>query len=254
MFNHFGWGGLTFEVQALLALFCEGLTTGLVMDSGDGVSHTIPVSDGYVLDDYVKRLNVAGSHVTEYLGKLLLISGYSFNSSSDYEILRNIKETACYVANDIDRDRKLCRETCVINKEYRLPDKTKIVIGRERFEAAECLFNPFLVDKEQPGIPDMIFNTIVESPMDTRQHLYANIVLSGGSTMFPGYPARITKDMHRIFKEKVMKGQDYEHHIKINVVDSFRRKHSVFTGGSVVANLSGLNWITKAKYEEEGDR
>ena len=94
MFNKFGWGGLTFEVQALLCLFCEGLTTGLVMDSGDGVSHTIPVFNGFVLDDYVQRLNVAGSHVTKYLGKLLLIAGYAFNSSSDYEVLRNIKETA----------------------------------------------------------------------------------------------------------------------------------------------------------------
>lgn len=254
MFNKFGWGGLAFEVQALLALFCEGLTTGLVMDSGDGVSHTIPVSDGYVLDDFVERLNVAGSHVTTYLGKLLQMSGYAFNSSSDYEILRHIKETSCYVSYDIDRDRKLARETCVVNKEYRLPDKTKIVIGRERFEAAECLFNPFLIDVEKPGIPEMIFETITKSPLDCRQHLYANIVLSGGSTMFPGYPTRITKDLWSIFKRKVMKGQDYEHHIKINVKDSFRRKHSVFTGGSVLAKLSGLNWVTKAKYEEEGER
>jgi actin-related protein 2 len=137
MFNHFNWGGITFETQALLSLFSEGLSTGLVMDSGDGVSHTIPVSDGYVLDDYVKRLNVAGSHVTQYLGKLLLIAGYAFNSSSDYEILRNIKETQCYVSYDIERDRRLARETCVVNRDYRLPDKKKITIGRERFEAAE---------------------------------------------------------------------------------------------------------------------
>lgn len=254
MFNKFGWGGLTFEVQALLSLFCEGLTTGLVMDSGDGVSHTIPVSDGYVLDDFVQRLNVAGSHVTTYLGKLLLVSGYAFNSSSDYEILRHIKETACYVSYDIDRDRKLARETCVINKEYRLPDKKKIVLGRERFEAAECLFDPMLVDIEKPGIPEMIFDTIVASPMDCRANLYNNIVLSGGSTMFPGYPTRITKDLWSIFKQKVMKGQDYEHNIKIDVKDSFRRKHSVFTGGSVLAQLSGLNWVTKQTYDEEGDR
>jgi actin-related protein 2 len=254
MFNQFGFGGITFEIQALLSLFCEGLTTGLVMDSGDGVSHTIPVSGGYVLDDYVKRLNVAGAHVTTYLGKLLLVAGYAFNSSSDYEILRNIKETACYVSYDIERDRKLARETCVVNKEYRLPDKKKIMLGRERFEAAECLFNPMLVDVESPGIPEMIFETIIASPMDCRAQLYNNIVLSGGSTMFPGYPTRVTKDLWDIFKQRIMKGEDYEHNIKINVKDSFRRKHSVFTGGSVLAQLKGLNWITKATYEEEGDR
>ena len=148
----------------------------------------------------------------------------------------------------------MARETCVVNKEYKLPDKKKIILGRERFEAAECLFNPMLIDVESPGIPDMIFNTIVKSPLDCRKELYNNIVLSGGSTMFPGYPTRITKDLWTIFKREVMKGDDYEHGIKINIKDSFRRKHSVFTGGSVLAKLSGLNWITKATYEEEGDR
>ena len=254
MFEKFGVAGLTFEIQALLSLFCEGLDTGLVMDSGDGVSHTIPVSQGYVLDDYVQRLNVAGAHVTEYLAKLLLFAGYAFNSSADYEVVRNMKETACYVSYDIKRDRQLARDTCVVNKEYKLPNKTKIRIGRERFEAAECLFDPSLVGSEKPGIPDMIFETILKSPMDTRASLYNNVLLSGGSTMFPGYPTRVTKDLKDKFKKDIMKGQDYEHNIKINVIDSFRRKHSVFTGGSVLAKLPGLHWITKAKYEEEGEK
>ncbi|CAI2372658.1 unnamed protein product [Moneuplotes crassus] len=254
MFNKFGWGGLTFEIQALLCLFCEGLITGLVLDSGDGVSHTIPVSEGYVLDDYVQRLNVAGRHVTEYLGKLLLFSGYAFNSSSDYEILRTIKETACYVSYDIARDRKLAMDTCVVNKEYRLPDKKKIILGRERFEAAECLFDPSLIDVEREGIPNMILETIMKSPLDCRKDLYNNIVLSGGSTMFPGYPTRVEKDLWTLFKDIIMEGKEYEHGIKIRINDSFRRKHSVFTGGSVLSQLKGLNWITKEQYEEEGER
>ena len=111
-----------------------------------------------------------------------------------------------------------------------------------------------MVDNELPGIPEMIFDTIAESPMDCRAQLYNNIVLSGGSTMFPGYPTRITKDLWSIFKRKVLKGSNHQTKIKINVIDSFRRKHSVFTGGSVLCKLSGLNWITKAQYEEEGDK
>ena len=253
MFEKFGFKGIKFGVQALLALFCEGLETGLVMDSGDGVSHTIPVVKGFVLDDYVQRLNVAGSHVTTYLGKLLMIAGYAFNSSADYEILRHMKENAWYVSYNIERDRKLARETWVVNIDYRLPDKKKIVIGRERFEAPECLFNPGLVDVEKVGIPEMIFETIVACPMDNRPLLYNNIVLSGGSTMFPGYPTRVSKDLHSIFKEKIMKGKDYEHNIKINVKDSFKRKHSVFTGGSVLAGIPVLNWISKAEYAEKGE-
>lgn len=253
MFENYGFGGLIFEVQALLSLFCEGLETGLILDSGDGVSHTIPVSQGYVLDDYVQRLNVAGSHVTNYLTKLLVFAGYAFNSSADFEVVRLMKETACYVSYDIERDRKLSRETCVVNKEYKLPNKKKIRIGRERFEAAECLFDPALIGVEKPGIPDMIFDTISNSPMDCRASLYNNVLLSGGSTMFPGYPTRVTKDLKDRFKRDVMKGEDYEHDIKIRVIDSFRRKHSVFTGGSVLAQLPALAWVTKAEYEERGE-
>ena len=123
------------------------------MDSGDGVTHTIPVVDGYILDNYIGRLNVAGRHVTEYMIKLLLLRGYAFNSSADYEIVRDLKEQFGYIAYDIERERKLARDTCVINREYRLPNKKIISVGRERFEAGECLFNPSLIDVEKGGVP-----------------------------------------------------------------------------------------------------
>ena len=182
-----------------------------------------------------------------------MIAGYAFNSSADYEVLRHMKENAWYISYNIERDRKLARETCVVNLDYRLPDKKKIVIGRERFEAPECLFNPGIIDIEKPGIPEMIFDTIISCPMDNRAVLYNNIVLSGGSTMFPGYPTRVDKDLNQIFKDKVMKGKDYEHSIKINIKDSFRRKHSVFAGGSVLAGIPALDWISKADYDEKGE-
>mmetsp|Transcript_4939 Transcript_4939/g.4723 ORF Transcript_4939/g.4723 Transcript_4939/m.4723 type:complete len:101 (+) Transcript_4939:842-1144(+) len=100
----------------------------------------------------------------------------------------------------------------------------------------------------------MILETIMKSPLDCRKDLYNNIVLSGGSTMFPGYPTRVEKDLWSLFREVIMEGKDYEHGIKIRINDSFRRKHSVFTGGSVLSQLKGLNWVTKEQYDEEGER
>jgi actin-related protein 2 len=128
MFEKFGFGHVYFQMQALCALYSEGKVTGLVLDSGDGVSHCIPVFEGVPFYNEIGRLNVAGRHVTDYLNKLLLIRGYAFNSTADFETLREIKESSCYVAYDISRDRKLAKETTVVEKEYNLPDNTSIFI------------------------------------------------------------------------------------------------------------------------------
>lgn len=235
MLESFGYKGISFQIQALLSLFCEGKKTGLVMDSGDGVSHTIPVFEGHLMKEAIQRLNVAGRHVTEYMIKVLLMRGYAFNSSADYETVRDIKENLCYVSYDLERDRLLARETCAVDQEYQLPNKEVIRIGRERFEGPECLFNPSLLDIESPGIPDMIFETIQKSAIDTRKALYNNILITGGSTMFPGFPTRVEKDLKARFKQDVMKGKDYESGIKINILDNFRRRFAVFAGASIIA-------------------
>ena len=100
----------------------EGLDTGAVLDSGDGVTHCIPVCQGFIQESCVKRLNVAGSHVTNHLIKLLMLRGYAFNSSADFELVREIKEKMCYVSINLEKERKLAQETTVLDKEYKLPD------------------------------------------------------------------------------------------------------------------------------------
>lgn len=101
MFEKLNFGGIKFEYQALLTLMAEGNTTGAVLDSGDGVSHVIPVFEGIVQMNNIKRLNIAGRHVTQYLIKLLMLRGYAFNSSADFELVREIKEDMCYMSMNI---------------------------------------------------------------------------------------------------------------------------------------------------------
>lgn len=191
----------------------------MVIDSGDGVSHMIPVCEGFINVHLAKRLNVAGRNVTNYLTKLLLIRGYAFNSTADFETVREIKEKLCYVSNNLEQDRKLAKETTVLDQEYVLPDRSVITIGRERFEAPECLFNPSYVDSDMSGISEMVIQTIEASPIDIRKELYKTILLSGGTTMFPGFPTRLQTDIQNQFKKEIAQGKrDKNQKYKVRVM------------------------------------
>lgn len=99
-------------------IFALGLLTGVVVDSGDGVTHIIPVFEGFSLPHLTRRLDVAGRDVTRYLIKLLLLRGYAFNRTADFETVRQIKEKLCYVAYDIQAEDRLSNETTVLVEQY----------------------------------------------------------------------------------------------------------------------------------------
>ena len=160
LFEKMGVGYFNIEPQAKLSLYCEGLETGIILDSGDGVTHCIPIAYGYIIHPKIKRLDIAGRHITDYLTKLLQLKGYAFNSTADFELVREMKEKYCFVSCDIESDRTLDKETTYYNTVHRLPDGRKIRISSERFEAPEILFNPYLIRNESPGIHEMLYNAI----------------------------------------------------------------------------------------------
>jgi len=222
--------------------------TALLLDAGDGVTHCIPVVEGFLMEHNALRLNIAGRHVTDHLVKLLFMRGYAFNSSADFEVVREIKERFCFVSGDLSVDRKLARETTCQEKTYDLPDGTKIKIGKERFEAPEVLFNPFFMGKDGLGCSEMVFKSINDSPIDVRKNLYNSILISGGTTMFPGFPTRLYNDINKFYKERILKGKEGSGKIHINVLDPARRKYNVFIGASFLANImkdKSSWWISK---------
>ncbi|RNA01064.1 beta-centractin [Brachionus plicatilis] len=244
-FETFNVPALYISMQAVLSLYSTGRTTGVVLDSGDGVTHSVPIFEGFALPHSVMRNDIAGREVTKYLKLLLKKEGFNFSTTAEFEIVKSIKERACYLSSNPVKEDSSQNEKQV----FVLPDGSVIDLGPCRYRAAELLFRPDLVGDESEGIVEILANSIQRSDMDLRKTMYQNIVLSGGSTLFKGFGDRLLNDLKRIvFNSFNMK------ECKIKIASPKERLYSTWIGGSILASLDTFKklWISKREYESEG--
>lgn len=243
-FETFGCPALFVSAQAILSLYASGRTTGVVLDSGDGVTHAVPVYEGFALPHAVMRADVAGRDVTEHLMLQLRRTGHVFHTSAEREVVRQIKEQECYVAFNRQKEEQVEHEKTSAQQNFRLPDGTQIALGAERFRAPEILFHPNLIGLEYPGIHELLSYSINRADLDLRMTLFSSIVLSGGSTMFAGFGDRLLHEVRKLAPKD----------IKIRISAPPERKFSTWIGGSVLASLATFKkmWVSKEEYDEYG--
>lgn len=232
-------------IQAVMSLYAHGRTTGCVVDSGDGVTHVVPVYEGYSLPHAIQRMDLAGRDLSEYMVKILTETGVNMASSAERDIVRAMKEEHCFVADDYELATKQAKEQPIdMQKVYTLPDGNQVPLVSERFRVPEVLFDPMLVGKEMMGVHTATHTCVMSCDIDLRRDLWKSIILSGGNTMFPGIGERLTKELKALAPSKM----------DIKVVASPQRRYIVWIGASIVAQLSSFHnmLIWKEEYDEHG--
>ena len=254
MFEKFQPPDIYVANQAVLSLFASGRTTGIVLDSGHSVTHSVPVYEGYALPYASLSLDMAGQNLTDFLTTILNERGPHFIGDREKEMVTELKEKLCYVALD-------CRNEKKTDTAYQLPDGTVIHVGKEKFRCPEALFLNFR--NEDTGCPEgfrgihksLVHPSINRCYFEIRQVLYNNIVLAGGSTLFPGLADRMEKEMTSLAPPGMgrggMKG--------VKVIPT--KEYSAWIGGSILSSVSPFHssrsssramWISKEEYDECG--
>lgn len=230
LFEKFSFPAVCVTMPAVLSLYASGGTTGCILDCGDGYCSAVSVYKGYTLSSSVKRINLGGSDVTQQLQYgIRRESGPWFFSSSEREMVRIMKEKGCYVSLDPRKDEDHYQfGDDQPGKKFKLPDGQVLTLGQSRFKAPEILFQPHLAGSEEVGVPEMVLHSILRADLELRSELFSKILISGGSTLFSGFGARVLKELRPLTQNKS----------SIRLVAPPERKYTAWIGGSILANLT----------------
>ncbi len=259
LFNKLQFAAVTLHEQAALVLYTQGVDTGIVVELGETMASIVPVYHGFAIPKLNRRMEVGGRSISQFLAKLLKKRGCHKDAVDNLETVREIKEQEAYVSLDHMREKYLVAGRSTLEKTISFPDGVTISIGKERFDAPEALFQPKFWDSEENGLSDLIFEMIQEAPIDCRVDLYQNIILSGGSSLFPGVQDRLQLDLTNRYETLIRKGTKQPTIIsrnwKLQVHAPVARQFAVFEGAALFADLICEDckfWVTQPQYREKG--
>lgn len=286
MFETFNVAGLYIGVQAVLALYSSAYIekinssgsasydlnlTGTVLDSGDGVTHIIPISDGYVIGSCIKHIPLAGRDITKFIMQMLRDRGENILPEDMLQVSKEIKEKYTYLSSgNLEKEFQKFdtrQENGDPSKKFKKHEfisstngqKYSIDVGYEQFLGPEMFFHPeFLDSKWRVSIDEAMDNAIQQCPIDTRRRLYENVVLSGGSTLVKDFDKRLERQLQGRVSDRLnrykAKTNIEPKPIKVNVGYNPYQKYSVWQGGSLIATHPKFSkmYHSREQYLEEG--
>jgi centractin len=232
---------LFFTPPSVLSLYASGRTTGVVLDVGEGVTHAVPVYEGFAMTHSVSRSDVAGRDITRQLQLQLRRSGLNFTTTAEADLVKSMKEEVCYFSPTGVTDEATEKES---KTQFQLPDGHAITLSTERYESTTVLFDPTIFGSEEPGAADILVNSIMKSDIDLRPKLFSQIVLAGGTTLTPGFGDRLLYEVRARSPAQT----------RIRISAPPERLHSCYVGGSILASLATFKsmWVSRAEYDEHG--
>lgn len=248
LFESFQVPALNFQIQAVMTMYSAGRVDGLVVDSGDGITHTVPIFEGRTIAGAIRRSDIAGRDLTEWMMELLNdeVTTRAFTTSADRELARTLKESSCRVSVDFEGELEALDSGRIQDEAVTLPDGSTLSFPRAKICCPELLFNPQIAERHASSLQQMVHDSIQHCPIDIRRALYGSILLSGGTTMFPNTDVRLKLEVAKLANKRVADD--------VKVAAPNERKYTVWMGAALVASLSTFHteWFTRQEYLEEG--
>jgi len=242
MFEKFSVKGFFVQTQAVLSLFASGRTTGIVVESGHDISHSVPVFEGYAIRHSILSMRLGGRDLTDFYTKQLTLSNdFPFEKNNKLDLIRELKESSCLLAGNYESAMRTGGEAVT----HELPDGTLLKVPyKTRLSCPEILFQPSLFNAEGPkaGLGDIASRSIKFCDKDLRRVLYSSVVVAGGTSMIPGFSDRLQQEVTASAPAGVT----------TTVHADSQRKCAAWIGGSMIASLSTFNHmkITKQEYDD----
>lgn len=240
LFESFNLPAMRVISSGILITYACGRGRGIVLDVGDSQTSVVGLYEGHSLPYGVERVDFGGRDLTNCLASFLMDRGYSFTTTAQRELIREVKEKHCEVSIDYEQEQE---RTSLTSETFELPDGQVVTIGNEKLKCPEILFQPSLIGLKHPGIHELIYRVLMSYDIDCRRDLACNIMVSGGTTLFRRMKERLEKEMKSLLP-----------HMKFKIICPPDRKYSTWIGGSVIASLSTFqeSWIQKKDYDEYG--